>query len=751
MVSDRSVYVRVKGDVSDYIQAIMAGTAATKAFVNELDTGTDRSTMLTQSLLAIAPAAIPIAASATPALAGMTNQLAFAAAGVGVAALAFHGLGDALKATNEYAIDPTDANLQKMRETMATLGPAGREFVTFLQDARPRLQQLQDSAQAGLFPGAQDGIEDLMSRLPQVERIISEVAKAGGDLLAEAGDNLDDPRWDDFFNFLETEARPTLMDFGHSLGNIAEGFANLWMAFDPLSDKFSASFLEMSRDFAEWTDGLEDTQGFKEFLGYIERTGPQVWETLGALGNALLQIVEAAAPVGEAVLPVVEVLADVLAKVADSDAGPILIGAAAGISAVSRAVSLFSVANGSALSNFLGGSVIGRGRGAFKDAAAATTELKVAQDRLAQSAITARDAQFALIPAADKRRAIADYTAQSKKMAEAEAAATAASRGRARQMGSLAGGAALLTVAMSDVDEKMGLTNTVMGAMAGSVIPGWGTAIGAAAGFALDMASQTDKAAESAKNFLAAFADASSLQEQEAVMDGLKRQIEAYQKLDFGPLKGKVGDDIETLQEALATMTGEHDKAAAAAQDARFQEAGLGDAMAGTTDFARGQVDVLLALVAARNKVADQALTARDAERGYEAAIDNATDAIKRNGKTLDSDTPKGRENAAAIDDVIKAWNNMDEATRKSKGGMAAAHAEVKRLADSAGASGKKLDELQNSLHLKGPDPIDIELPGIQAGITLAPRQDHHRQDHQDRRRTGRQRRDRRLHGHADP
>jgi hypothetical protein len=93
MVSDRSVYVRVKGDVSDYIQAIMSGAAATRAFANELDTSTDRSTMLTQSLLAIAPAAVPIAAAATPALAGMTNQLAFAAAGVGVAALAFHGLG----------------------------------------------------------------------------------------------------------------------------------------------------------------------------------------------------------------------------------------------------------------------------------------------------------------------------------------------------------------------------------------------------------------------------------------------------------------------------------------------------------------------------------------------------------------------------------------------------------------------------------------------------------------------------------
>jgi hypothetical protein len=722
MVSERSVYVRVKGDVSDYVRELMKGAAATKAFVNELDTSTDRSTMLTQSLLAIGPALVPIAAAGVPALAGMTNQLAFVAAGVGVAALAFHGLGDALKATNEYAIDPTDANLQKMRETMAALGPAGREFVTFLQDVRPQLQDLQDTAQAGLFPGAQAGIEDLMTRAPQVQRIISEVAKAGGDLLAEAGDNLADPRWNDFFNFLEAEARPTLMDFGRSLGNLAEGFANLWMAFDPLSDKFSDSFLQMSRDFSQWTDGLEDTDGFKEFLAYIERTGPQVWETLGALGNALLQIVEAAAPVGEVALPVIEAVANVLATVADSDAGPILIGAAAGISAISRAVGLFNAANGSALSGLLSGSVFGGGRTAFKEATSATTELAVARDRLAASSKSAQAAQFALIPSADKRRAIADYTTQSKAMAEAEKKAGEATRSRNMQMAQLAGGAGLLAFSMSDLDEKMGLTNTTTLAMMGSLVGPWGAAVGAGVGLVMDLSSQTDKAAESAKNFQAAFADASSLQEQGAVIDALKQRIEAYSKLgDIDPLRGKVADDVETLQTALASMTAEHDKAASAAQDLRFNEAGLGDAMAGTNEVVRNSTDVLLALIDARNAAAEQALTARDAERAYEAAIDDAAAAVKKNGKSVDDATAAGRDNMAAVDQIASAWNKLDAAGREAKGGINGARRAFIDAAQAAGYSKDEARKLASALlNIEPPKPIDIELPGIREGISLA-------------------------------
>jgi hypothetical protein len=255
-MADRTVKVTLDGNVSPFVREMMKASAATKAFTNELDTSTDRTAMLTQSLLAVGPALVPLSAAAIPAISGLTNQLGFAVAGAGVAVLAFQGVGDALKATNDYAIEPTEANLEKMNQALSELGPAGREFVGFLQEIRPQLQGLQDMAQAGLFPGMQSGIEDLMTRLPQVERIVGEIGGAIGDLMAEAGDNLADPRWNEFFTFIETEARTTLMDLGRTIGNLGEGFANLWMAFDPLSDQFSKSFLNMSRDFSAWTAGL---------------------------------------------------------------------------------------------------------------------------------------------------------------------------------------------------------------------------------------------------------------------------------------------------------------------------------------------------------------------------------------------------------------------------------------------------------------------------------------------------------------
>lgn len=398
-MTDRTVKVRVKGDISDFNRAMLTGAASAKAFTKELDTSNERTTVLTQSLLAVGPSLVPIAAAGVPAVAGLTNQLGFAAAGAGVAALAFSGVGDALKAVNDFAVEPTDANLRKLNETMNEIGPAGRNFVLFLQDLRPQLQGLQDIAQAGLLPGVEQGITSLLSRMPEAERIISTISTTLGDLTAEAGANLADSRWNDFFDFLEREARPTLLDLGRAVGNFTEAFANLWMAFQPLSSQFSRSFLDLSRDFAKWTDGLDQTEGFQDFLAYVSRVGPEVWETLGDLGNALVQIVEAAAPIGEASLPVIQLLAKALSAIADSPAGPVLIATAAGISALSRAIALYKTVNGSAIASLLGVADNKGKRAAlgFRTAAAGAGLLALSLTDLDDKAGIANTASYALL------------------------------------------------------------------------------------------------------------------------------------------------------------------------------------------------------------------------------------------------------------------------------------------------------------------------------------------------------------------
>jgi hypothetical protein len=362
-------------------------------------------------------------------------------------------------------------------------------------------------------------------------------------------------------------------------------------------------------------------------LQYIERVGPKAWDTLGSLGNALLQVVEAAAPVGEVALPVISAIADALAAVADSPVGPALIGAAAGISAISRAVALYNVANGSALSGFLG------------KAGGAGAGLRVA-----------------------------------------------------------AAGAGLLALSMTDLDEKLGLSNTASFAMAGMIAGPWGAAVGAGVGLAMDLASANDEAAAAFDRAGEAIMNNTGTLEEQAAALGAARDASSNDGI-----QGKVD------QFALAELEEQYSNNADAAQNLRFEEAGLGDSMADTSDAARSQVDALLALIDAHNAVSDQILTSRDAQRAYEEAIDGAADSIKKNGKTLDDSTPAGRANAAALDQIANAWNNLDAAGRGAKGGINTARKEFVKAATDAGMAKGEAQQLADTLlNIAPPPPIDV-------------------------------------------
>lgn len=354
-MAERRESVKVTADVSNFTTKMAAAGAAAKGFAKDLDSADSRMGNLVQTGLALGPALVPIGAVAIPAITALSAGLGFAVLGAGSAILAFQGMGDALTAANTYAIDPSVANLEALHKKLEAIGPAGRDMVVFLQDLRPELQNLKDLAGQGLFPGLQDGLDSMLSDLPLVEQVVSSVSTALGDIAASAGEGLASPEWRDFLDFLATNADKTMKDFAQSTGNVAGALAALWMAFDPLNDSFTGGLVKSTQALEDWSRGLSETQGFHDFVDYLRTSGPQVVDTLASLGNAVVQLLEAAAPLGGPTLAIIRAIADTLSAIAKSPVGPVLIGTAAGLSAVSRAVALYKVTSGSALVGFLGG------------------------------------------------------------------------------------------------------------------------------------------------------------------------------------------------------------------------------------------------------------------------------------------------------------------------------------------------------------------------------------------------------------
>lgn len=303
----------------------------------DIDTFSGRLGLLAKTAGALGPALVPIGAVAVPAITGLASQLGFAAIGMSSLIVAAQGVGDALKAVNDVALEPTADNLIAAREALKGLDPAAQAFVERFQEFRPVLTDIRDAAAGGWFPGLTEAMDSFERVAPRIADVFSVIGTTGGNLVSDAVASLAGPEWSEFIEFIEREAPSALAELGHSVGNLVHGMSELWMAFSPLNNDFSDWLLKASAGFDKWAQGLSQTQGFREFVAYIRENGPLVADAMVALSNAILQIVEAAAPLGGPVLQAITGIANAIAAIADSPLGTPIMAAVTAMSALSLA------------------------------------------------------------------------------------------------------------------------------------------------------------------------------------------------------------------------------------------------------------------------------------------------------------------------------------------------------------------------------------------------------------------------------
>lgn len=330
--------------VSRETDAISQSSRRATSDINQL---TGRMALLARVGATVGPAFAPIAAVGAAGIAGLASQLGFATVGALSLMVASQGVGDALKAVNDAALEPTVANLDKAEQAMAKLVPQAQAFVSRFQELRPVLGDIRDAAARGWFPGLTEALDSIEDVAPRLERILFAVGSAGGDAVAAGANSLASERWAEFFQFIEDEAPEAISALSRSVGSLAHGFAELWMAFDPVNDGVRDWLVDVADSFDDWASGLDQTEGFAEFLAYVSENGPRVADAAGAIANAVLEIGEAAAPLGGPVLEGLTAVADVIAAIADSPLGTPIMTAVTALSAASLATRAWSASLGS--------------------------------------------------------------------------------------------------------------------------------------------------------------------------------------------------------------------------------------------------------------------------------------------------------------------------------------------------------------------------------------------------------------------
>ena len=180
-----------------------------------------------------------------------------------------------------------------------------------------------------VFKAFSEGLNATQTVLTKLQPTISSVADAVVRLMQNFNQSLEGSAATKFFEWLETNAARSLTNFAQVATNTFSGVISLLQAFQPLGLSIETSLVSLTQRFNEWAASLSGTQGFKDFVAYVQTNGPKLWDILKNVGNTIVNVAAALAPFGSIVLTVADNVSSFLEKITSSKEA--LIGIAAAI------------------------------------------------------------------------------------------------------------------------------------------------------------------------------------------------------------------------------------------------------------------------------------------------------------------------------------------------------------------------------------------------------------------------------------
>ncbi|MFF1960990.1 hypothetical protein ACFVWX_28950 [Streptomyces sp. NPDC058220] len=579
---------------------------------------------LKSSWISLIPAAIPAGAGLAGAAAAVTAQLG--AAGVAAAAYgaalapqvaaisevtaAQAAYDDAVATSGRTSAEAATAQAV-YQQRLAALPPATREAAVAVGLLREDFQGWSDSLSGDVMAPFNKSIAVTNALLPKTSGLVTGAAGQFDRLITLAGGAVESPGFDQLNDRFTDFADDTMRD-----------------AVDGLTEFF-----------AKVDSGEINGNGLEEFLDYCREQGPVVEDTLRNLAEAAFNLLEAGGEVGVGMLDLINALSSIVAAVP-----PGAIAAMLQMAIAIKAVRL-AAAGGAAAQAALAG--FGTQLVTMRAAAAGTP------GRLAGvgAAITglSRTAKLAMAGTGIGLLLIAlGELSQYGQATPPDVDKLTGSLARLGATGEVTGEAASLFG--TKFEKLRDQINAVINPNMAESFNNWGSDI--TGGF-LSVGYATEEFTQSVDAVDESLAGLVSEGKADLAAAALKRMLATMNPEQAAKFTAGLGD----YRDAIA--------AAAFEQQLAAQAQGLFGAQAlevqAKLDEQKASADALSQSIHALNNAY---LTARGGVRGMEAAIDAATGAVQKNGRTLDENSEKGRANNQALDDLAAATMKAAEAAR---------------------------------------------------------------------------------------
>jgi phage-related protein len=306
-IPDEKVEVKVdpNGQAASYIDRLR--TNASRA--------SNQVSALVMAVLALGPALITIGAVGVAGVGALAMGFAASAVGAGlfagVAISNFGGIVDALKkmqtAQKAYNLAVTDqqrqAALAQIKAAYDNLAPSEQRVVDGVRALTGAWSSFATQFKPAMFSMAAQGLQFMAQQIPLMTPLMQGMTASAQTLETRFIAAFNGPFWRTFMTTMAQIAGPVMTAMMTGFGNIIKGLAGMLQAFAPFAVGFATGFENMTARFANWAAQMGQSQGFKNFMAYVQAEMPAVLNFIGALWDALVSIAQAAAPIGSALLP----------------------------------------------------------------------------------------------------------------------------------------------------------------------------------------------------------------------------------------------------------------------------------------------------------------------------------------------------------------------------------------------------------------------------------------------------------------
>lgn len=232
------------------------------------------------------------------------------------------------------------ASTSKLDKAMANLTPTERNALGAFRDFGKAYRAWVSALEPSVFPAITGGLGLIQTLFKPLTPIVQAASGAFVHLEGDARKALTSPFWKNALDTLGKLTGPSIVAFGHIVGNILTGLAGIGLALSPTGGGILSGLEHLSQRFADFGKHASEPGGFQTVLTWVRDQLPKIRDWFEDVGKAIGHLGLALAPIGGYVLGGIQLLANVIDHIP-----PTLLGAiAVGFLAIAAGVRLWATA-----------------------------------------------------------------------------------------------------------------------------------------------------------------------------------------------------------------------------------------------------------------------------------------------------------------------------------------------------------------------------------------------------------------------